>query len=137
MKGSIISLAWKEISRRKTRSLLSILGIAFSITLLVSVITISNGIQQSVSKPLISAGADMIIQIHGEPCAYKIVKLPTDINPMPEEAISQIKEFEEVDKITGVLELWAFHNGKPTVVDGLDPEIKTIGPIYNAKGKEN
>jgi ABC-type antimicrobial peptide transport system permease subunit len=129
IKGSMLSLAWKNISRRKIRSLLAILGIAFSIALLVSVITISDGIRQSVSKPLVSAGADMVIQKHGEPCAYRTVKLPTDINPMPEKAISQIKEYEEVDKITGVLELWAFHNGKPTVVDGLDPEIKTIGPI--------
>ena len=129
MKGSMLSLAWKEISRRKTRSLLTILGIAFSITLLVSVTTISDGVRQSVSKPLALAGTDMVIQKHGEPCAYRIVKLPTDINPMPEKAISQIKEYEEVDKIAGVLELWAFHNGKPTVVDGLDQEIKTIGPI--------
>jgi len=129
MKGSMVSFAWKEISRRKTRSLLTILGIAFSITLLVSVTTISDGVRQSVSKPLTLAGTDMVIQKHGEPCAYRIVKLPTDINPMPEKAISQIKEYEEVDKIAGVLELWAFHNGKPTVVDGLNPEIKTIGPI--------
>ena len=129
MKGSMISLAWKEISRRKTRSLLAILGIVFSIALLVSVITISDGVRQSTSKPLAAAGSDMVIQKHGEPCAYRIVKLPTDINPMPEEAISQIKEYEEVDKIAGVLELWAFHNGKPTVLDGLDPEIKTIGHI--------
>ena len=129
MQGSMVSFAWKEISRRKTRSLLTILGIAFSITLLVSVTTISDGVRQSVSKPLALAGTDMVIQKHGEPCAYRIVKLPTDINPMPEKAISQIKEYEEVDKIAGVLELWAFHNGKPTVVDGLDPEIKTIGPI--------
>jgi putative ABC transport system permease protein len=129
MKGSMLSLAWKEISRRKTRSLLTILGIAFSITLLVSVTTISDGVRQSVSKPLALAGTDMVIQKHGEPCAYRIVKLPTDINPMPEKVISQIKEYEEVDKIAGVLELWAFHNGKPTVVDGLDPEIKTIGPL--------
>jgi len=97
--------------------------------LLVSVTTISDGVRQSVSKPLALAGTDMVIQKHGEPCAYRIVKLPTDINPMPGKAISQIKEYEEVDKIAGVLELWAFHNGKPTVVDGLDPEIKTIGPI--------
>jgi ABC-type antimicrobial peptide transport system permease subunit len=129
MKGSILSYAWKEISRRKTRSLLSILGIAFSIALLVGVTTISDGVRQSTSKPLVAAGADMVIQKHGEPCAFSIVKLPTDINPMPEKAISQIKEYEGVDKIAGVLELWVFHNGRPTVVDGLEPEIKTIGPI--------
>jgi len=129
MKGSILSYAWKEISRRKTRSLLSVLGIAFSIALLVGVTTISDGVRQSTSKPLVAAGADMVIQKHGEPCAFSIVKLPTDINPMPEKAISQIKEYEGVDKIAGVLELWVFHNGRPTVVDGLDPEIKTIGPI--------
>ncbi len=129
MKDGIFSYAWKEISRRKTRSLLAILGIVFSIALFVSVITISDGVRQSTSKPLTDAGSDMVIQKHGEPCAFSIVKLPTDINPMPEDAISQIKEYEEVDKIAGVLELWAFHNGKPTVVDGLNPEINSIGPI--------
>lgn len=129
MKSNMLDYAWKEISRRKTRSLLAISGIAFSIALLVGVITISDGVHKSISKPMATAGADMVIQMHGEPCAFRIVKLPTDINPMPEKAISQIREDEEVDKITGVLELWAFHNGHPTVVDGLDPEIKTIGPI--------
>ena len=124
-----ISLAWKEISRRKTRSLLAILGIGFSTALLVSVITISDGVRGSTSKPLATAGSDMVIQKHGEPCVYSTVKLPTDLNPMPEEAISQIKVNEDVAKIAGVLQLWAFHNGHPTVVVGLDPEIKTIGPI--------
>lgn len=129
MKGSMLSYAWKEISRRKTRSLLAIFGIVFSIAMLVSVITISDGVRESTSKPLATAGSDMVIQKHGEPCVYSTVKLPTDLNPMPENAISQIKDNEDVDKIAGVLQLWAFHNGHPTVVVGLDPEIKTIGPI--------
>jgi ABC-type antimicrobial peptide transport system permease subunit len=125
----MLSYAWKEISRRKTRSLLAIFGIVFSIAMLVSVITISDGVRESTSKPLATAGSDMVIQKHGEPCVYSTVKLPTDLNPMPENAISQIKDNEDVDKIAGVLQLWAFHNGHPTVVVGLDPEIKTIGPI--------
>ena len=55
----LFSLAWKEFSRRKSRALLSMVGIIFSITLLVAVMSISKEVQEVARKPLESAGADM------------------------------------------------------------------------------
>jgi len=125
----LFSLVWKEFTRRKSRALLSMVGIIFSITLLVAVISISKEVQEVARKPLESAGADMLVQKHGEPCAFSIIKLPANLNPMPAEAIEMIESYEDVSLVAGVLEFQAFEGGVPTIVTGLDPEKTEIGPI--------
>jgi ABC-type antimicrobial peptide transport system permease subunit len=52
--------ALKELTRRKSRALLSILGIMFSVALLVGVLAVSQSVEQSAIQPMKSAGADML-----------------------------------------------------------------------------
>jgi len=125
----LFSLAWKEFTRRKSRVLLSILGIIFSITLFVGVISISSEVGKVAGKPLESAGADMLVEKHGKPCAFNIIKLPSNLNAMPAEAVEKIESYEGVNLAAGELEFWAFERGVPTIVTGLDPEKTSIGTI--------
>lgn len=48
----IAKLAWKNITKRKTRSLLSMLGVAVGVALLVSLISISDGIRKEATDSL-------------------------------------------------------------------------------------
>lgn len=120
--------AIREITRRKSRTLSFALGVVLSITLFVGVIAVSQSVDQAVTKPMKSAGADMIVQLHGKPCSYNTVKLPANLNAIPEKAFDRVGT-KGVSKVAGVLEFLSFKDGHPTIVTGLNPGITDIGPI--------
>ncbi len=121
--------AWKRFWRRRTKATLAISGIAFSIALLVAVLSISRSVEQSVAGALNAAGADMVIQKRVEPCPFDFVKLPKDLAAVPMEVADKIAEDPATEEVSAVLELWAFYQGHPTVVAGIDPRKKTLGPV--------
>ena len=121
--------ALKELTRRKSRALLSILGIMFSVALLVGVLAVSQSVEQSAMQPMKSAGADMLVQLHGEPCAFDTVKLPTNLNAMQTEVFDSLGDNGDVPAMAGVLEFLSFKDGHPTIITGLNPDITDIGPI--------
>jgi ABC-type lipoprotein release transport system permease subunit len=172
----VFEYAWKGFCRRRTRSLLVVLGIALSIGLLVAVVTITGSVGHAIASSLDAAGADMVIQKRVKACPFNYVKLPKDLAPIDASVVDKLRAFGGVQEASGVLELWAFHvddsapaaaagadkaaapdlgfpkpkgaqateapaegqgmatgpNGKPlqpTVVVGIDPTKKTIGPV--------
>jgi len=181
----LLQYAWKGFWRRRTRSLLAVLGIALSISLLVAVITITQSVGQAVASALDAAGADMVIQKRVRACPFSVVKLPKDLAEIDESVVGKLREHPGVADASGVLELWAFHledkdgnvqdlgfpkpeatapgsaqgaddmpsdsqgmpvivgaDGKPkslapTVVAGIDPSKKTIGPVRVADRQED
>ncbi len=162
----LLQYAWKGFWRRRTRSMLAVIGIALSIGLLVAVVTITGSVGKAVGSALDAAGADMVIQSHAEMCPFNIIKLPKNLVRIDEGIVEKLRDHPGVEEATGVLELWAFHDDeseggvldlpfpkpgeagagsadgsvqetftlggtalKPTVVAGLDPSKKTIGPV--------
>ncbi|NSW58588.1 MAG: ABC transporter permease [Armatimonadetes bacterium] len=169
----LLQYAWKGFWRRRTRSMLAIIGIVLSVGLLVAVVTITRSVEQAVASSLDAAGADMVIQKRVKACPFSIIKLPKDLATIPADVVAKLAEDEAVQEATGVLELWAFHidenaapsaggsdlgfpkpggtamqedsqglpmiGGKalqPTVVAGIDPSKKTIGPVRIATREE-
>ena len=127
--------ALKEVTRRKSRALLSILGIMFSIALLVGVLGVSQSIEQTALQPMKSAGADILVQLHGEPCAFDTIKLPSNLNAMQAEAFDNLGANSGISAIAGVLEFLSFKDGHPYIITGLDPDITNIGPIKPTEKK--
>lgn len=104
----MISFPIKNLLTRRRRSLASLAGISISIALFISIILILKSAQGAFRKPLENAGSDMIVQLQGEPCVWSIVKLPTDLNPIPFKLIDKIKSLDEVVAVDGSLITWAF-----------------------------
>lgn len=169
----LLQYAWKSFWRRRTRSILAVVGIALSVGLLVAVVTITRSVERAVASSLDAAGADMVIQKRVKACPFSVIKLPKDLAPIEAGVVEKLKDHEAVEEATGVLELWAFHidekpssggaepslgfpkpqqdsdnaslqgipmvGGKPlqpTVVAGIDPSKKTIGPVRIATREE-
>lgn len=173
----LLQYAWKGFWRRRTRSLLAVLGVALSVGLLVAVVTVTHSVEQAVAASLDAAGADMVIQKRVKACPFNIIKLPKDLAPIDQKVVDQLKTHPGVLEASGVLELWAFHeedgdglpqnlgfpkpksgatdegprnvpsdsqglpmiSGKalqPTVVAGIDPSKRTIGPVRIASKEE-
>ncbi|MHB8996313.1 MAG: ABC transporter permease [Armatimonadota bacterium] len=125
----LIKYAWRGFVRRRTRTSLAITGIALSIALLVAVVSISSSVERAVSDSLGAAGADMVIQRRVKPCPFADVKLPKDLAEIKSDVVDKIRAIDKVEAVSGVLLLWAFYKGHPTVVAGIDPSMKTIGPV--------
>ncbi len=139
----IWAYAWKGFSRRKTRSLLAISGLAISIALLVAVATISQAVRGAVVSSLDAAGADVVIQKVVKPCPWSQVKIARDLAAMDGPLVDKIGAIRNVKNVTGVLDLWAFAEDKqtgsqhPTVVAGIDARKKTIGPVRVEKREKD
>ncbi len=103
-------LAIKNLFSRRRNLYVSLAGISISIALLVAILLILKGAQESFAKPLEDSGADMIVQLQGEPCVWSPVKLPLSLNPIPIESVKKINELEEVEAAEGSLIAWAFSN---------------------------
>jgi putative ABC transport system permease protein len=137
----IWSYAWKGFARRKTRAILAISGLAISIALLVAIATISHSVRGAVGTSLEAAGADVVIQKVVKPCPWSQVKIARDLAAIDGPVVDKVKEVEGVDNTTGVLDLWAFSEDKetgaqhPTVVAGVDPRKKSIGPARVQKSE--
>lgn len=138
------NLAWRELSRRKTRALLSVLGVGLCVTLLVSILTISRAVERAFQGPMSQAGADLVVQKPGPPCAWQPVKMAGSLSPMETGVLAGLRQDREVIAASGSLQLWAFpedESGKPdqprnpVVVTGIDLDDLRIGPIKPNKDK--
>ncbi len=127
-----LSYAFKELRRRKTRTALAVFGIGCSVALLIAVFAISHSVQSAVRESLAAAGADLVIQKRVKPCPFAEVKFPKDLGAIDESVVARLEEQEGVVEVSGVLELWAFYQGHPTVVTGMDPLKRSIGPVRRA-----
>lgn len=125
----LLSYAWRGFTRRRTRTSLAVVGITLAIGLLVAVLTISSSVGRAISDSLGAAGADMVVQRRVKPCPFAPVKLPKDLAEIPADVVAKTQALEQVEAASGVLLLWAFWQGHPTVVAGIDPTMKTIGPV--------
>ena len=118
----MLRYAWMSFTRQRTRSSLAISGIALSVALLIAVLSISNSVQQAIASALGAAGADMVVQRRVKPCPFAPIKLPKDLAEIKADVVQKLEAMEQVESVSGVLLLWAFYEGHPTVVAGIDPE---------------
>jgi putative ABC transport system permease protein len=128
--------AWKNLTRRRSRTVLALVGIAGSIALFVGVTSISHAVRRSVAESLQAVGADLVIQSRVKPCPFAIVKRPKDLGAMAESEVEKLGKAPGVREASGVLELWAFYRDHPTVVTGIDPTKPNIGPAKPSSGSE-
>ena len=139
-----INLAWRELSRRKTRALLSILGMGLCVTLLVSILTISRAVERAFQGSMSQAGADLVVQKPGPPCAWQPVKLAGSLSTLETRVLAGLRQDREVIAASGSLQLWTFpvdesgkadQSRKPVVVTGIDLDDLRIGPVKPNKDK--
>ena len=110
----LLKFAIKNLATRRRRTFASLAGISISIALLVSVLLILKIAQKSFSRPLEVTGADIIVQLQGEPCQWSIVKLPQNLNPIPIETVNKLKAMESAASVEGSLIVWAFSTPPPS-----------------------
>jgi putative ABC transport system permease protein len=125
----MFSFAWKEISRRPSRSALSIAGYVLVALLVAGGICLGAAMRRATTEPLRVTGADLVVHRAVVPCAFAEVKRPKDLGAISMEDVARLRATPGVRSVSGSLVVWAFHGGQPTVVAGVAPGNLKTGPL--------
>ena len=104
-KISIFEVAYKNLLRKKTRSLLTILGIAMAAWVLVSLFGFNKGYETSLNKDIDNLGFQMIVVAKGCPyeAATLMLKGGTGLKYMKESIAAAVASEPEVEGVTPML----------------------------------
>jgi putative ABC transport system permease protein len=143
-KISVFEVAFKNLLRKKARSLLTILGIAMAAWVLVSLFGFNRGYEASLNKDIDNLGFQMLIVAKGCPyeAATLMLKGGTGLKYMKEEIAAAVAAEPEVDGVTSMLMQVVFdpnkgESGGISAFLGVDPvsfpKMKSALP-FNAGG---
>lgn len=126
----ILTYAWKELTRRKTRTALTVMSIFFAIGLFTAVLATLNFFKEAVSLPFKAAATDMVVETFVEPGPWKRVRLARHLGPIPFNIIEEIQALPEVARVSGLLLFWSWEEPRMVNICALDPkELEEISPI--------
>jgi putative ABC transport system permease protein len=102
---SIFEVAYKSLLRKKTRSLLTVLGIAMAAWVLVSLFGFNRGYEASLNKDIDNLGFQMLVVAKGCPyeAATLMLKGGTGLKYMKEDIAASVAAEPEVDGVTPML----------------------------------
>ncbi len=125
---SIYQIAYKNLLRKKTRTLLTILGIGLSAWVLTSLFGFNKGYESALNKDIDNMGFQVLLTAKGCPyeAATLMLKGGTGLRYMPEAVFKDILKNKEVEKITPMLMQAVFdpnkgESGGITAYLGIDP----------------
>lgn len=126
---SIFQVAYKNLLRKKSRTLLTVTGIALSSWVLVSLLGFNRGYEQALNRDIDTMGFQLMVMAKG--CPYEAATLMlqggSGLRYMPESMVEAIRREPEVEKITSIL-MQAFfdpnkgQSGGIAGYFGVDPE---------------
>jgi putative ABC transport system permease protein len=104
-KISIFEVAYKNLLRKKTRSALTIMGIAMAAWVLVSLFGFNKGYEASLNKDIDNLGFQMLVVAKGCPyeAATLMLKGGTGLKYMKEDIVTTVASEPEVEGVTPML----------------------------------
>jgi putative ABC transport system permease protein len=129
MKISIFQVATKNLLRKRTRSLLTVLGISLAGWVLVSLFGFNKGYETSLNRDIDNLGFQMLVVAKGCPyeAATLMLKGGTGLKYLKQEIADQIAKEPEVEGVTPMLMQVAFdpnkgESGGLAAYQGVDPK---------------
>lgn len=126
---NIFQVAYKNLLRKKTRSLLTVIGIALAAWVLVSLLGFNKGYESSLNADIDNLGYQVLVTAKGCPyeAATLMLKGGTGLRYMKQDIADSITKEPEVDKVTSMLMQAMFdpnkgESGGITAYLGVDPK---------------
>ncbi len=100
-----LQVAYKNLLRKKVRSLLTLIGIALSSWVLVSLLGFNQGYERSLNQDIDNMGFQIMVTAKGCPyeAATMMLKGGTGLRYMKESILEEIAREPEVEKVTPIL----------------------------------
>jgi putative ABC transport system permease protein len=126
---SLSQVAYKNLLRKKTRSLLTVIGISLSTWVLVSLLGFNRGYQSSLNRDIDQLGFQVLLTAKGCPyeAATLMLKGGTGLRYMQESVMDSLRKEPEVEGVTPMLMQALFdpnkgESGGITAYLGVDPQ---------------
>jgi putative ABC transport system permease protein len=134
-------VAYKNLHRKRVRSLLTLIGIALSAWVLVSLLGFNQGYEASLNKDIDNMGFQLMLMAKGCPyeAATMMLKGGTGLKYMKESIINEVAKEPEVEKTTPILMAAAFdpnkgESGGVAVYFGVEPKsFSEMKPFFKFK----
>ncbi len=127
-KISLFEVAYKNLLRKKSRSILTVLGISLAGWVLVSLLGFNRGYEQSLNKDIDNLGFQMLVVAKGCPyeAATLMLKGGTGLKYMKDSIAADVAREPEVEGVTAMLMQVVFdpnkgESGGMTAYQGVDP----------------
>ncbi len=91
----VLRLAFSNLFRRRSRSILTVLGVGIAIAFTVTILSISQGLAASFEGSIAKQGADIVI-VPKEAEAYPYPDVAAFVGSFPEELLGEIEQVENV-----------------------------------------
>jgi ABC-type lipoprotein release transport system permease subunit len=119
----------RNLARRKTRSLLTIMGIAIGVATIVMMGAMADGLAEGYTATLGGSGADLILTQQG---AFDIT-----LSALPESAAADIQAMPEVREVAGLLSGIVTTEGSPYFfIFGHEPQTFTMARFRIVEGQD-
>ena len=131
------SLAFKNLIRRKTRSILTVLGVAIAIAVLYSLFQFQQGYQSRLKGELGALGAHIMVVPKGCPYEAATIALHGGKWPryMDESLLAKVKANPGVAEAAGVIMDAVFAAGnKNVILLGIDEDYMKLRPAWHING---
>jgi putative ABC transport system permease protein len=118
-------LAAKNVTRKKERSILTVLGVLLAVGSFVSLLSIAEGLYKQVQRELGSRNVDVyVLPKNAIPMpAGPIAGLATSTESIPLVVTQELAQLPNVDKAVPVMRFQQLHEGRSLVVWALDPTM--------------
>lgn len=135
---NFISLAAKNLLRRKGRTGLTIFGVAIAITVLLSLLSFSVGYERELNREMSNLGFHLLAVPKG--CPYEATALIIHGGVIPKyltnDDLSKIQQVPGVELAAPMLLQQVFKNGTPHIVYGIDlNSMKHLKPNWRVDGR--
>ena len=128
---------FKELTRRRSRTLVNILGIAVGIALFVSINALSGAYETAAAQPFRNLGADLIVQRPetgsrgpgGRTRSMRGVRLPFSNQLLSKTDLEAIEDIDGVASAAPSLLLWEFTPKGFRTIMGVDLRHQDLGPV--------
>ena len=102
---NIVKVSYRNLLRKKTRSLLTVIGIGLSAWVLASLMGFNQGYESSLNRDIDNMGFQVLLTAKGCPyeAATLMLKGGTGLRYMKEDVVASVLSNPEVEKITPML----------------------------------
>ncbi len=135
---NFVTLASKNLLRRRGRTILTVIGVAIAIAVLFSLLSFNSGYEKRLNSELNSLGIHMLAVPKG--CPYEAASLIIHGGIIPkylsEADVAEVKKIEDIEIATPLLLHQFYKEGKPHIVYGIQiAEARQLKPWWKVEGR--
>jgi len=137
---NFLSLCWKNLKRRKTRTTLTILGVAIAAACLFSILSFDTGYRRALAEEMKRSGAHLYVSTEGCPLEAASLILHGGEIPkfLPEERLEQVRQIPGVHAAAGMLIFGVPNPNIGNKIDlfyGVTPDMVDLRPYWKIAGR--